>query len=350
MSDLGPCAEEAFKEEMMSNGLTLPFSGNVDTDGIVFEIIQGLWPENGQGGIAIKGSSFGRKGNGSPGVGVYGLSDIGSGVHGESYDADGVTGSGEDGTGVHGMSKNADGVRGESRSNAHAGVSAINDSGGFGVWARGRVGGHFEGDVEINGVLKAEGNAGVAGILGVGGGILVGCAAPTNAGIVAAASIRAEGGQDDQGDAHVGGTLNVDVDVVLTGCAEEFDVSSGDMVAPGTVMVIDQQGALQPSHKAYDRNVAGVVSGAGSCKPGIVLGRRPSANSRLAVALVGKVYCKIDAQYAPVQVGDLLTTSPTPGHAMKAEDPSRAFGSVIGKALQAVHGGRELIPILVALQ
>jgi hypothetical protein len=163
MNDLGSCAEEALKEEMMSNGLTLPFSGNVDTDGIVFEIIQGLWPENGQGGIAIKGSSFGRAGDGSPGVGVYGLSDIGSGVHGESYDGDGVSGSGDDGTGVHGLSQNADGVLGESRSNAHAGVSAINDSGGFGVWARGRVGGHFEGDVEINGVLKAEGNAGVAG-------------------------------------------------------------------------------------------------------------------------------------------------------------------------------------------
>jgi hypothetical protein len=35
---------------------------------------------------------------------------------------------------------------------------------------------------------------------------------------------------------------------------------------------------------------------------------------------------------------------------MKAADPSRAFGSVIGKALRRLAAGRGLIPILVALQ
>jgi hypothetical protein len=53
---------------------------------------------------------------------------------------------------------------------------------------------------------------------------------------------------------------------------------------------------------------------------------------------------------APIEVGDLLTTSPTPGHAMKATDPVRAFGAVIGKALRALGDGQGLIPILVALQ
>ena len=38
----------------------------------------------------------------------------------------------------------------------------------------------------------------------------------------------------------------------------------------------------------------------------------------MPLALVGKVYCKVNAQYAPVEVGDLLTTSPTLGHAMRA--------------------------------
>jgi hypothetical protein len=68
------------------------------------------------------------------------------------------------------------------------------------------------------------------------------------------------------------------------------------------------------------------------------------------VAVVGKVYCKVDAQYAPIEVGDLLTTSPTPGHAMKADDPLRAFGAVIGKALRGLQSGQGLVPILVALQ
>src|SRR5208282_6491995 len=34
-----------------------------------------------------------------------------------------------------------------------------------------------------------------------------------------------------------------------------------------------------------------------------------------------KVCCKVDADYASIEVGDLLTTSSTAGHAMKAEDP-----------------------------
>jgi len=49
-------------------------------------------------------------------------------------------------------------------------------------------------------------------------------------------------------------------------------------------------------------------------------------------------------------VGDLLTTSPTPGHAMRADDPGRAFGAVLGKALRPLADGQGLVPILVALQ
>jgi len=41
----------------------------------------------------------------------------------------------------------------------------------------------------------------------------------------------------------------------------------------------------------------------------------------------------VDAERAPIAVGDLLTTSDTPGHAMKAVDPVRSFGSVIEEAL-----------------
>src|SRR5262249_53947864 len=52
------------------------------------------------------------------------------------------------------------------------------------------------------------------------------------------------------------------------------------------------------------------------------------------IALMGKVCCKVDATFAPVKVGDLLTTSSTTGHAMKATNPMLAFGAVIGKALE----------------
>jgi hypothetical protein len=68
------------------------------------------------------------------------------------------------------------------------------------------------------------------------------------------------------------------------------------------------------------------------------------------LALTGRAFCKVDAQYSPIRVGDLLTTSPTPGHAMKAGDPLKAFGAVIGKAMRPLAEGQGLIPILIALQ
>jgi hypothetical protein len=141
-------------------------------------------------------------------------------------------------------------------------------------------------------------------------------------------------------------------DIILANadCAEEFDVLSAEAVEPGTVMVLDDAGGLRPSATAYDKKVAGVVSGAGGYKPGIILDRRSSPSARVPLALVGKVYCKADATDAPIATGDLLTTAATPGHAMKASDPLKAFGAVIGKALKPLPQGRGLIPILIALQ
>ena len=141
-------------------------------------------------------------------------------------------------------------------------------------------------------------------------------------------------------------------DVILAGgdCAEQFDAPRAEEIEPGAVLVIDERGALEPCSKPYDRRVAGVVSGAGGLRPGIVLDQRPGAHGRATIALVGKVYCKADADFGSIEVGDLLTTSPTPGCAMKATEPAKAFGAVIGKALAALGEGRGLIPILVALQ
>ena len=148
------------------------------------------------------------------------------------------------------------------------------------------------------------------------------------------------------------GTLSVAKDVILTGadCAEHFDVVQHAVCDPGTVMTIGAGGALDASAQAYDKRVAGVVSGAGSFRPGIVLDRKHSDEGRPLVAMFGKVFCKVDAQYAPIEVGDLLTTSDTIGHAMKACDSLRAFGSVMGKALANLSEGCGLIPILITLQ
>ena len=151
---------------------------------------------------------------------------------------------------------------------------------------------------------------------------------------------------------HVNGNIMASGDIVLQNadCAEDFDVPAQAQVDPGTVMVLTEEGGLVESRAAYDTKVAGVISGAGDLKPGLVLDRQPGQAGRLPIALMGKVYAKVDADQAPVAVGDLLTTSPTPGHAMKATDPLRSFGAIIGKALRPLAAGRGMIPILVALQ
>jgi len=153
-----------------------------------------------------------------------------------------------------------------------------------------------------------------------------------------------------------GGDLKVHIDgdagdIILPNadCAEDFDLSELDACEPGSVMVIDGEG-LRECDSAFDKKVAGILSGAGELRPGIILGRNRSDKRRRPLALVGKVLCKVDADHAPIEVGDLLTTSSTRGHAMKASDPLKAFGAVIGKALRPLERGRGLIPVLVALQ
>jgi hypothetical protein len=148
--------------------------------------------------------------------------------------------------------------------------------------------------------------------------------------------------------------VHVTEDITLSNsdCAEEFDLedSSVGEPPPGSVMVIGDEGSVRMSASAYDKRVAGVISGAGPFKPGITLGRRDSDRRRPAIALVGKVFCKVDTVNGPIRVGDLLTTSSTPGHGMKATDPLRSFGAVIGKALGGLERGRGMVPILVVLQ
>jgi hypothetical protein len=150
---------------------------------------------------------------------------------------------------------------------------------------------------------------------------------------------------------HVIGDIKVtgDIQLINADCAEDFDIADAQVFEPGTVMVLSKGGALQQSQNAYDKRVVGVVSGAGEYKPGLVLDKQ-ARPERQPIGLLGKVYCKVDADHGAIEIGDLLTTSATPGHAMKADDPLRAFGSVIGKALQPLAKGRGQIPILIALQ
>ena len=78
-------------------------------------------------------------------------------------------------------------------------------------------------------------------------------------------------------------------DIILRNadCAEEFDSAEAEHPLPGSVVVLNAHGAVSPCVEPYDSKVAGVVSGAGSFRPAIVLGRSGTA-SRVPVAADGQ--------------------------------------------------------------
>jgi hypothetical protein len=134
--------------------------------------------------------------------------------------------------------------------------------------------------------------------------------------------------------------------------SENFDIHSGD-AQPGMLVRIDpaHPGELVVADRAYDRTVAGVVSGAGGVKPGLRMSQRGSAaDGEHPVALTGRVYCLVDADHGAIEPGDLITTSDTPGHGMKVSDHARAQGAIVGKAMTRLASGHGLVLVLVSLQ
>lgn len=338
--------------------------------------------ENGWGVSGESKNQVGVRGYCEPGWGVAGESKTGIGVRGVCDSYFGVAGESNSSSGVVGLSKQWMGVYGKSEGKIGAGVMGEGNSGSgvigkstkwIGVY--GETAGIENGPAGVWGEHKGAG-VGVKAVSNNGAGLAAYSTSneaihaethsPTVASI-AAFNLNSEGtgaaiyGKKEgnkghagffEGDVYVSRKLTVKVDIVLENadCAEDFNIGLKSLVEPGTVMVLGEEGALFPSLQAYDKRVAGVVSGAGDYKPGIVLDKQASESNRQPIALLGKVFCKVDAQYGAIEVGDLLTTSPTPGHAMKADEPLKAFGAVIGKALRPLKEGQGLIPVLIALQ
>jgi hypothetical protein len=136
--------------------------------------------------------------------------------------------------------------------------------------------------------------------------------------------------------------------------SEQFNINvTGQTLEPGMVVSIDPEnpGELRLSTQAYDYTVAGIVSGAGGIKPGMLMGQAGTkADGKHPVALTGRVYCWIDADYGAIRPGDLITTSDTPGHGMRVSDHLEARGAIIGKAMTSLESGRGLVLVLVSLQ
>jgi hypothetical protein len=127
--------------------------------------------------------------------------------------------------------------------------------------------------------------------------------------------------------------------------AEMLPAAAG--LEPGDVLAIGPDSKLHRSTEPYQGSVLGIYS----TKPGFVGGQPVDGNltNHVPLAVVGVVPVKASAENGPICPGDLLTTSSTPGHAMKA-GPNPPVGTVIGKALGTLAEGKGVIQMLVTLQ
>jgi hypothetical protein len=135
--------------------------------------------------------------------------------------------------------------------------------------------------------------------------------------------------------------------------AEPFEITDRRAIKPGMVVSIhtEKLGQLRISDRAYDRTVAGIVSGANGINPGLTMSQTGIVtDGALPVALTGRVYAWADASNGRIKPGDLLTTSDTPGHVMTVKDYEKAQGAVLGKAMTGLQQGNGLVLVLVSLQ
>jgi hypothetical protein len=326
----------------------------------------GIWGEATAGGNGVLGTSDGDGYNaGGIGVsgrgqdkGVYGVTSTGGPTHA------GVFG---DNSAVNGT-----GVVGRGLADGSAGVAGVADGhlNTTGVYGRGTLwAGNFDGNINVSGVATF----GERQFFGSTRRQMLNLWS-TSYGIGVQNSteyFRTDGGfawyyggshDDNQNAPGFGGTalMSLASDGTLTckvltisgaDVAEPFEISTKDL-PKGSVVIIDEKnpGQLKLSDCAYDKRVAGILSGANGVRAGICLSQPGFNDGGQNVALSGRVYVLADASSGSIRPGDLLTTSGTPGHAMSVTDHGKAQGAIIGKAMSALKEGKGMVLVLVTLQ
>ncbi len=153
-----------------------------------------------------------------------------------------------------------------------------------------------------------------------------------------------------------GNTGNLYVRGTVNGGGADFAEmlpARGDL-EPGDVLAIGPDGALVLATEPYQDALAGVHS----TKPALLGGAQEGADltGKAPLAVSGIVPVKVTDENGPIVPGDPLTSSSTPGRAMKASKITIggvAFypsGVILGKALQPHASGHGLVEALVVLQ
>jgi len=307
---------------------------------------------------------------GNAGTG-YAAGESNAGVIGENFWGDNYT------FGVAGYNYNDYGscaaVMGANWSGSYWGALAYKDTGGL-TWGTYTPSNSYTGgSLTVNGALYANGMIRCIGNFGSGYSGTAIVAENTNAGGIAlwaktsgsdATVVVDQYGTGDMMRGFLNGALKFRVlnngSVVtpllqITGgsdLAEPFEVDGRQRIPAGSLLVIDENhpGKLKLSQSEYDSKVAGVVSGAGGVHPGLTMNQKSVFEEGRNLALSGRAYARATTSNGPIHPGDLLTTSGRSGYAMKATDPERSHGAIIGKAMSSLEDGEGLVLVLVNLQ
>ena len=307
--------------------------------------------------------------NTGTGHGIYGRTNSSTGtkaaVYGNATDkARGLWGKSNKGFGVAGQSTNNHGVYGRTNSSSEnkAAVYGVSTGNARGVYGKhvssgnyGYLGGEFYAvygrSRNYNGVLgSSDGSTGVYGVSTDATGVY---AKSHNGNAIIAVSTHGyliEAWDNSPMECRFRvtnwGDVYCDGEFYNVGCDFAEMLPAADGLEPADVLVVGPDGKLARSSAAYSTAVVGVYS----TDPGFIGGKGidEDTTGKVPLGVVGVVPVKASAENGTICPGDLLTTSGTPGHAMKATDVKT--GTIIGKALESLESGTGTIKMLVTLQ
>ncbi len=136
-------------------------------------------------------------------------------------------------------------------------------------------------------------------------------------GAITGTSITAHG-QIVAGAADIGEYVNV--------VGPDGDYEAGDVLSISTATST----AFEKSSKAFDNNLAGVVT----VTAGLVAGGGMDNHGLNIITLAGRVPVKVTSEGGPINIGDYITSAPTPGYGMKANKAGR----ILGQAMSSYDG------------
>lgn len=309
-----------------------------------------VWGVNSGGGNAIRGNNYGS------GIGVYGEGESNQGVVGRSSSGFGVEGTSDSGSGgvwahsvngyglfTHSDNNSAIYVDGAGSYGVHVGSAGdhgvyVESAGwdGVAVWSAAVVG-VWVNSAGQDGVLVSTAGWDGVHVVGPVGGVYYG-----------------SGKQGDE-DFAVLNTGEVRSKVGFATPANDFSVMmnvQGEKsdYQPGEVLIISSGEGASAEHciSAYSPTVIGVYTAAPGYLGGQTVTGKAESDSRIPVAIMGIVSVKVSAENGPIQPGDLLVTSSTPGYAMRGDNPPP--GTILGKALAPLESGTGIILVLLMLQ